>query len=293
MTSIENRKGLFTHNNNEHSSSNNNNTITANALSKKSRNKINNNSSRGKPLVVVSLSATRTTTVISELRGLGSCRVLTSEHQQDCDFIVSKRTAIERLTQQEVSSCSHKESRKRTRLQLLARGYDRGFVIVEKDRNRELERAQSKLPTNKKVGKVTNDDLQKTANFRDPYSCKKGYESALVAIADLENVTLLYSENAKQTAQLVAQVALHEQARGHEINPRWPLKLSGHSREVMNVLMSIPLMTFVAARALIHSAQFPTLADLFGCTDWDSVRSLANMTSQKVAALQTYIQSPL
>ncbi|NWV60291.1 FANCM protein, partial [Malurus elegans] len=140
------------------------------------------------------------------------------------DYMVSARLAVDRLLQSELLSPGNRNKLSQ-RLQRLQSSCQRICVIVETDRARPGE--TSRL-------------FQRTQHY-------DGVLSALVQAG----IRILFSSCQEETAALLKELALLEHRKGNAL--RVPTEPEGHRRELLNLYLSIPNLSYAAALHLCHS----------------------------------------
>ncbi|NXE02446.1 FANCM protein, partial [Chaetorhynchus papuensis] len=140
------------------------------------------------------------------------------------DYIVSNRLAVDRLLQSELQSPGNR-NRLSQRLRRLQGSFERICVIVETDRVRPGE---------------TSRFFQRTQHY-------DGVLSALVQAG----IRILFSSRQEETAALLKDLALVEHRKGAAIQV--PTEPEGHRRDILNLYLSIPNLSYGAALNLCHS----------------------------------------
>ncbi|XP_048831550.1 Fanconi anemia group M protein isoform X3 [Brienomyrus brachyistius] len=141
-----------------------------------------------------------------------------------CDFAVSCRLAVDRLTQSEVASSLNRK-RLVERVQALQVLFDRVCLILEKDRIKPGDAARPFQPT-------------------------RYYDSTLAALVRA-GVRLLFSGGPEETAGLLAELAHVEQRKGQAITV--PTQVEGHKQQALQFYLTLPCVSYVTALHMCHA----------------------------------------
>ncbi|XP_010184286.1 PREDICTED: Fanconi anemia group M protein, partial [Mesitornis unicolor] len=139
------------------------------------------------------------------------------------DYIVSTRMAVERRFLSDLLNSGNR-NKVTQRIQRLQSTFERICVIVEKDRIRPGE---------------TSRFLQRT----------QYYDSVLSALVQA-GVRILFSTCQEETAGLLKDLALVEQRKNAAI--RVLTELEGHKQEMLNLFLTIPNLSYLAALNMCH-----------------------------------------
>ncbi|XP_066529499.1 Fanconi anemia group M protein [Hoplias malabaricus] len=141
-----------------------------------------------------------------------------------CDFIVSKRMAVEWQSESELASAQNRK-RLQERIQSLQAVFDRVCFIVEKDRTKPGEPLRS-------------------------FQRSHYYDSTVAALVKA-GIRMLFSQSAEDTATLLAELAQVEQRKGQAISV--PLEVTGPRQQAMQFYLTLPCVTYINALYMCHN----------------------------------------
>ncbi|KAG9268224.1 Fanconi anemia group M protein isoform X1 [Astyanax mexicanus] len=177
-----------------------------------------------------------------------------------CDFIVSKRMAVEWQSESEVAS---PQSRKRLqqRIQSLQALFERVCFIVEKDRTKTGEPLRF---------------FQRTS-----------YYDSTVAGLVRAGIRLLVSQGPEDTAALLAELAQAELRKEQAISV--PLEVKGPQQQALKFYLTLPCVTYVNALYMCHG--FSSVSHLVN-SSVDALQAGACLSHSKAAEIYHCLHYP-
>lgn len=131
--------------------------------------------------------------------------------------------------------------RSASRLRMLKERFGRPHVVVERDRTKKGD-----------VG---------AGAMHGKHAGAPRYEDKIVALVR-SGFTVLYSECEVGTAQVISTIAKAERAKGFSMDPRWFIRESSHTKQVVRLLLEAPNINYAVAQSVVNCSLFRSLGDL-------------------------------